>query len=132
MSFDLHHHIQIKGKPESIYTAITTAAGIQQWWTTDVTIDEKVGGRAVFGFMNHTTFFEMEIERSPLDRRNVTYKTSGKPGEAGAGNFYYGAFSACPAKISLARIFHAFAAAGKPEKSWPGTGFGMHKGYIDG
>jgi hypothetical protein len=55
MSFDLHHHIQIKGKPESIYQAITTAAGIKHWWTTDVTMDEEVGGRAVFGFGNHST-----------------------------------------------------------------------------
>ena len=63
MSFDLHHHIQINAKPESIYQAITTATGIKQWWTTDVIMDEKVGGRAVFGFGDHSTFFEMAIER---------------------------------------------------------------------
>ncbi len=63
MSFDLHHHIQINGQPESIYRAITTADGIKKWWTTDVAMDEKVGGRAVFGFGSHSTFFEMEIER---------------------------------------------------------------------
>jgi hypothetical protein len=28
--------------------------GITAWWTTDVKMDAQAGGKAVFGFMNHS------------------------------------------------------------------------------
>ena len=61
MSFGLHHHIQINTPPEKIYRALTTADGIRTWWTTDVKLEETVGGKALFGFGNHSTFFEMTV-----------------------------------------------------------------------
>jgi uncharacterized protein YndB with AHSA1/START domain len=62
MPTDLIHRIGIAAPAEKIYRAITTEEGIQGWWTTDVNIDTHVGGKAVFGFFDHSTVFEMRIE----------------------------------------------------------------------
>jgi len=60
---ELIHHIYIVAPAERIYDAITTAQGIRSWWTADVSMDRHVGGKALFGFENHTIFFEMRIEQ---------------------------------------------------------------------
>jgi uncharacterized protein YndB with AHSA1/START domain len=44
---------------ERIYEAITTEDGIRVWWTTDVKMADQPGGKAVFGFFDHSTVFEM-------------------------------------------------------------------------
>ena len=61
MAIDLTHHIYIAAPRERIYRAITTEAGIRSWWTTDVSMGRRVGGKAVFGFDNHSVFFQMRI-----------------------------------------------------------------------
>jgi len=63
MPTDLIHRIDIAAPAEKIYQAITTEAGVKAWWTTDVQMDNRVGGRAVFGFFNHSTVFHMRIEQ---------------------------------------------------------------------
>jgi uncharacterized protein YndB with AHSA1/START domain len=62
MSTDLIHRIGIEAPPEKIYRALTTADGIKAWWTTDVSMDAQVGGRAIFGFFNRSTVFQMRID----------------------------------------------------------------------
>jgi uncharacterized protein YndB with AHSA1/START domain len=63
MSIELTHHIYITAPAEEVYRAITTEEGIRSWWTTDVTMQDHVGGKAVFGFERHAVTFEMEIEQ---------------------------------------------------------------------
>jgi uncharacterized protein YndB with AHSA1/START domain len=61
MATDLTHRIEIAAPPEKIYHALTTVDGIKGWWTNDVKMDTHAGGKAVFGFMNHSVEFEMRI-----------------------------------------------------------------------
>ena len=63
MPTDLIHRIGIAAPAEKIYRALTTEEGIQAWWTTDVKLDTHAGGKAVFGFFDHSTFFQMRIEQ---------------------------------------------------------------------
>ena len=63
MRIELIHRIGIAAPAEKIYRAITTEEGIKGWWTTDVKMDAHVGGKAVFGFENHSIVFQMRIEQ---------------------------------------------------------------------
>jgi uncharacterized protein YndB with AHSA1/START domain len=60
---ELIHRITIAAPAEKIYCALMLEEGIRGWWTTDVKMDESVGGKAVFGFENHSIVFEMRIEK---------------------------------------------------------------------
>jgi uncharacterized protein YndB with AHSA1/START domain len=68
MSINLHHQIYLSAPAETIYQAITTEEGIRNWWTTDVTMDSQEEGKAVFGFENHSVFFQMRIEELKPNR----------------------------------------------------------------
>ena len=63
MPTDPIHRIGIVAPVEKIYRALTTEEGIRGWWTTDVKMDAQVGGKAVFGFQNHSIVFQMRIEQ---------------------------------------------------------------------
>lgn len=82
MPTDLIHRIGIAAPAETIYRALITEDGIRAWWTTDVAFglwpndrgtastlhgDKTAamiqGGRAVFGFFDHSTEFQMRIEQ---------------------------------------------------------------------
>lgn len=63
MATDLIHRVCIAAPAEKIYRAITTEEGIKGWWTTDVKMDTHAGGKAVFGFENHSIVFQMRIEQ---------------------------------------------------------------------
>ena len=63
MPTDLFHRIGIAAPARTVYEAITTGDGIRAWWTTDVKMEDKPGGKAVFGFFDHSTTFEMRIEQ---------------------------------------------------------------------
>lgn len=63
MPTDLIHRIDITAPVEKIYRPITTEEGIKAWWTTDVKMDMHAGGKAVFGFFDHSTVFQMRIEQ---------------------------------------------------------------------
>ena len=69
MATDLIHRICIAAPAEKLYRAITTEEGIKGWWTTDVKMDAHTGGKAVFGFENHSVVFQMRIEQSALENR---------------------------------------------------------------
>ena len=60
---ELRHQIPINAAPEKVYAALSTQAGLRGWWTLDATADEKVGGKAEFGFDNRQTIFRMNIEK---------------------------------------------------------------------
>src|SRR6185436_4146721 len=59
----LIHRIGIAAPAEMIYHALTTEGGIRAWWTTDVKMGARVGDITVFGFFDHSTVFEIRIER---------------------------------------------------------------------
>jgi len=63
MTTDLIHRICIAAPAEKIYRAITTEECIKGWWTTDVKMDTRADGKAVFGFENHSIVFQMRIEQ---------------------------------------------------------------------
>ena len=47
---DIRHLLKIEVEPYRIYQALTTAAGIRQWWTDSADLDEQVGGKGIFRF----------------------------------------------------------------------------------
>ncbi len=59
---DLTHQIPIKAAPEKVYAALTTEEGLRGWWTADSKADDRVGGKAEFGFDKRGTVFHMTID----------------------------------------------------------------------
>jgi uncharacterized protein YndB with AHSA1/START domain len=68
---DLRHQIPIHSTPGKVYTALTTQAALRAWWTANTNIDEKVGGKAVFGFDRRSIVFRMNIETLEPGKRVV-------------------------------------------------------------
>ncbi len=68
---DLKHQIPIKAAPEKVYAAIATQAGLRGWWTADTKADERVGGKAEFGFNKRGMVFRMDIETLEPAKRVV-------------------------------------------------------------
>jgi uncharacterized protein YndB with AHSA1/START domain len=60
---DLKHMIPINAAPEKVYAAVATQAGMRGWWTADTQMDEKIGGKAEFGFDRREAVFRMTIDR---------------------------------------------------------------------
>jgi uncharacterized protein YndB with AHSA1/START domain len=60
---DLRHQIEIKAAPAKVYAAIATQAGLAGWWTADSKTEDKVGGKAEFGFDKRGTVFRMKIDK---------------------------------------------------------------------
>ena len=60
---ELKHQIPIKAAPEKVYAALATENGLRGWWTADTKADEKVGGKAEFGFDKRGIVFRMNIEK---------------------------------------------------------------------
>jgi uncharacterized protein YndB with AHSA1/START domain len=60
---ELKHQISIRTTPEKVYAALTTQAGLRSWWTADANTEERIGGRAEFGFDRRRTVFRMKIEK---------------------------------------------------------------------
>jgi uncharacterized protein YndB with AHSA1/START domain len=60
---EIKHQIAIGTTPENVFAALATAAGLRSWWTADAKADEKVGGKAEFGFERREMVFRMTIER---------------------------------------------------------------------
>jgi len=50
MAAPLVHQMNVKATPETIYRAISTAGGLQAFWTSDSKAEPKVGSIASFGF----------------------------------------------------------------------------------
>jgi uncharacterized protein YndB with AHSA1/START domain len=59
---DLHHHVEIKAPAAIVFDAIATTKGNRGWWTADSNVDNKIGGKAEFGFSNRGMVFHMTID----------------------------------------------------------------------
>jgi uncharacterized protein YndB with AHSA1/START domain len=68
---DIHHQIPIEASPERVYAAMATQAGLRGWWTADARADEKVGGKAEFGFEKRAIIFRMIIEKLDPGRQVI-------------------------------------------------------------
>ena len=60
---DLNHMVLINVPPEKVYWTVSTQAGMRSWWTADTKMEERVGGKAEFGFEKRQVVFRMTIER---------------------------------------------------------------------
>lgn len=68
---ELKHQIPIKAAPQKVYAAIATQAGLREWWTADSRAEEKVGGKAEFGFDKRGMVFRMDIKQLDPGKRVV-------------------------------------------------------------
>jgi uncharacterized protein YndB with AHSA1/START domain len=68
---EIKHQIPVNAAPDKVYAAIATQAGLRGWWTADTKADEKVGGKAEFGFDKRAMLFRMKIEELDPDKRVV-------------------------------------------------------------
>jgi len=68
---ELRHLIPIDATPANVYAALATEKGLKGWWTADTHADERVGGKAEFGFDNRGMVFRMEIEELSPGKRVV-------------------------------------------------------------
>ena len=60
---EMKHQIPINATPEKVYAALATQAGLRNWWTADTNAEERVGGKAEFGFDRRGMVFRMKIEK---------------------------------------------------------------------
>ena len=68
---DLSHNVPIDTPPAKVYTAIATQNGMRHWWTADTRMDEKVGGKAEFGFDKRGMVFRINIDKLEPGKRVV-------------------------------------------------------------
>src|SRR5215475_13359760 len=59
----LHHSVPIQANAAAVYAAIATTKGNHGWWTADSKVDEKVGGKAEFGFDKRGMVFRMSVDK---------------------------------------------------------------------
>ena len=59
---DLKHQIPINASIQQVYAALATQAGLACWWTADTRAEEKVGGKAEFGFNKRGALYRMTIK----------------------------------------------------------------------
>lgn len=59
---DLKHQVPIDAAAAKVYQACATQNGMRHWWTADSQIDEKVGGKAEFGFDKRGMVFRMNVK----------------------------------------------------------------------
>jgi uncharacterized protein YndB with AHSA1/START domain len=59
------HSVPVAAPPALVYRALTTAAGLRQWWSTQVEADERQGGVIRFTF---TGDFHPHMQQRRLDR----------------------------------------------------------------
>jgi len=50
MAAPLVHQVNIKATPHTIYKALSTAQGLQSFWTSESKAEPRVGAIATFGF----------------------------------------------------------------------------------
>jgi uncharacterized protein YndB with AHSA1/START domain len=68
---EIKHQINIKAAPDKAYAAVATQAGLRGWWTADTTADERIGGKAQFGFDKRGLLFHMTIDTLDPGKRVV-------------------------------------------------------------
>jgi len=60
---ELRFIVPVNAVPDKIYAAVATQAGMRSWWTADTRMEEKIGGKAEFGFEKRGMIFRMTIDR---------------------------------------------------------------------
>ena len=60
---DIMHSLKIRTTPARVFPAISTAEGIQSWWTQDASLDPTVGGSGEFGFYGRRFVVKVIVER---------------------------------------------------------------------
>lgn len=65
---EILHEIEIEARPDAVFRALTTEAGLMEWWTLDVEMTAVEGSVAVFGFYDRSTVFRMRIDELVQDR----------------------------------------------------------------
>lgn len=60
---DLKHQVPIDASPAKVYQAVATQTGMRNWWTADSQMDERIGGRAEFGFDKRAMVFRMDVKK---------------------------------------------------------------------
>src|SRR6516164_6668807 len=68
---EFKHQIPISAPAEKVYAALATSAGLKGWWTADSKADEKVAGKAEFGFDRRSVGF-------PDDHRETRPRKAGR------------------------------------------------------
>jgi len=68
---ELNHQIPINASVQKVYAALTTQAGLRGWLTADAKAEERVGGKAEFGFDNRGMVFHMSIDKLEPGQRVV-------------------------------------------------------------
>ena len=76
---DLNHQIPINAPPTAVYAAIATQKGLASWWTADTRAEEKVGGKAEFGFEKRAAVYRMTIEALEPGKKVVWSCQGGNP-----------------------------------------------------
>jgi uncharacterized protein YndB with AHSA1/START domain len=76
---DLIHEVTINAPTEKVHAAITTQAGLKQWWTDASVAEPRVGTVAEFGFFKRKTVFRMKIEE--LLPQKIVWSCVGGPDE---------------------------------------------------
>ncbi len=62
----IKHRFWISAPIDKVYSAISTIAGVKEWWTSDTTGIYSVGGRLRFGFADgkHNLFEVTKLEKN--------------------------------------------------------------------
>jgi uncharacterized protein YndB with AHSA1/START domain len=68
---EIRHLIPIDAPPAKVYAAIATQSGLRSWWTADSVTDDRVGGKAEFGFERRAAIYRMTIMTLDPDRRAI-------------------------------------------------------------
>ncbi len=63
---DILHFIRIQAAQESVYSALTTAEGVRNWWTRDADLEDSVGGLGEFRFLTYGPGYVTRVEITEL------------------------------------------------------------------
>lgn len=75
----IKHRVHFMSSPDKVFQAITTKAGLESWWTSDVEITED-GKGYTFGFNNHSVLIKMRLDQKVNDQF-IEWKCQGEPEE---------------------------------------------------
>lgn len=68
---EIGHLIKIRATEDKVYQALTTAEGIQNWWTRDAVLDSRVGESGEFGFYDRRMLIKVKVTELIPTRRVV-------------------------------------------------------------
>jgi len=66
---DIMLQFKIHSSPDRVYQAITTSAGISNWWTRDAVLDARAGGIGIFGFNEHQFIIDVRVGALEKNKR---------------------------------------------------------------